>query len=210
MSDFRLIEIEGVIHQIHCIGNEPLTWWSPNQNLVNRSRTFDIVHFSIQIGEHQLEGYFTQLVFNLGSKVNVVALDQDDGEKPQILALCTEHQILHINPFINNRCSRVHGNQNIPQWIYSIALVVILMSWLYFRSWGGILYGLFIGFAVLVCVAFTWMCYTETKIDHDFTKLRKHLFATEIMTNIHQGQIYKDCYWYRMKEFIIDLNLLGK
>lgn len=59
-------------------------------------------------------------------------------------------------------------------------------------DWKGVIYSVLIGFGVLVAIAFFACFITRIKINYQFMLLRKYLFATTIMSDIREEQIYKD------------------
>lgn len=212
-SKVQTIYIKGMVENLKLQGKESLLWSRPNLFSLgggHRLHSFVVDDFTAQIDQYFIQGKFTQLVFNEGEEVELILLAQAKKDEYQILALLTQQKILHLCPTLFFNCS-IHGideSQNIPKWMYKFACVVIVLSWVYFSSLAGIIYGLMLGFFALVVVALMSIFIHALITRYQVYQLRKALFSNYFMQNIIPKKVEDHRYWYRMKEFIVDLNKL--
>ena len=72
----------------------------------------------------------------------------------------------------------------------------------------GFVVGLICGFSVLVVIAFGWILYKQWRGRWKKFLLNRQLFAMPMLKQLSLSKASQIHYWYRMKEFVIDLNLV--
>lgn len=125
--------------------------------------------------------------------------------------MLSSKNILHIAPFLHPQAPRINVNQDIPRWVWNVSGLVMMFTWLGLHSISGFLLGIVIGFLLLVCISLGWMVYVKSwQGDYDAYQLRSELFKMPMLQDIDYKRIGKEKYWYRMKEYVIDIKLLSK
>ncbi|KXO75281.1 hypothetical protein [Acinetobacter venetianus] len=207
--DSELLQIKGKISDIRHMGKKPFHWYKANSSLINQSYYFEVSHFLAYIDGYPLKGGFTDCTFYENDIVEVVILKKQDEKCYEVLALLSSKNILHIAPFLHPKAPRINENQDIPRWVLNVSGLVMIVTWLGLHSIAGFFLGMVFAFFVLVCIALGWMVYVKTwQGDYDAYQLRSELFKMPMLQNIDYKRIGKEKYWYRMKEYVIDIKLL--
>lgn len=205
------MQIKGKIREVRFTGKKPFHWYKANSGLMSRSYFFEVSHFSACIDGYPLKGGFTDCTFYENDIVEVVILKKQNEKCYEVLALLSSKNILHIAPFLHPQASRINVNQDIPRCVWNVSGLAMMLIWLGLHSISGFLLGIVIGFLLLVCISLGWMVYVKSwQGDYDAYQLRSELFKMPMLQNIDYKRIGKEKYWYRMKEYVIDIKLLSK
>ena len=201
----ELIQIRGVIKSLHYRDQQEVNWWNYRRSILYGAQNFETTCFSAQIEQYLIVGQFTQLVFSEGDEVEVILKPIEHSQEFHVLAL-QHKQILHLMPELHTDYLYVDPNQHVPKWMLIVALLVTLASW---KSLG-VGAGLICGFSVLVVIAFGWILYKQLRGRWKKFLLNRQLFAMPMLKQLSLSKASQSHYWYRMKEFVIDLNLVKK
>lgn len=202
-----MIQVSAQIKDLKLEGKSSVTWGSL-KNLFAVSHCFEIEHFTAKVDDYNVQGGFTQLVFQEGDFVDVIIKRDDKNTCYEVLALLTDQDILHIAPYLHPLFPRVNENQNIPKLIYYISSIVMIVMWLYCWSWSGLLIGVLFGFITLFLLSIGIVIHQSISERIRIYHLRKALFKTQLFSGIKQKDIDRHQHWYRMKEYVVDLKTI--
>ncbi|WP_173911644.1 hypothetical protein [Acinetobacter sp. Marseille-Q1618] len=204
-NNSKFIQIQGVIKSLEYGDHKEINWWNYRRPVIYGPQNFDATCFSAQIDQYSCVGHFTQLVFTEEDEVEVVLKRLENSQYYQVYAL-QHQQILHLMPELHSSYLYVDPNQKVPNWMWIISLLSILLL---LKSFG-IVGALIASFSVLVVIAFSWVLFRQLRGRWKNFLIKHQLFKMPLMQQISLSQASQSQHWYRMQEFVIDLNLVKR
>lgn len=209
LVSFRLEQISGKIHNIQ-ISNTKMMRWNIYMNAYKSGTPeFEVQYFQAQIDDLKVIGCFTDIVFKENEDIEVILCFDVKRQFCKLLALKTSNNILHIDPHLHSFAQLFDFKEFLEKWFIPIVLMLvggnILMNlWLdiEIQLWDMLLFSCFI----LAIVYFL----NPLKMNKDsyYRNLSRKMWQMPMFQELSAQQVSQTKYFYKMKEYIIDLNKL--
>ena len=206
----------GKIQNIQLIKKEQIIWKEINPKLQDlarqhqRNRSFSVDQFSAELDNVIIYGAFTQLAVEENEYVEMIVSDEEHNglHAKKVIALKSSKDILHIDPTLAESYFQRYSIK-IPLWIHILAAMFFAGIVIYFQTWDGFKNALFLITMMYFVVGFLLLQRTAYKTDKQRRfKLREALNGHPILQGYSLSKLQNDQYYYRTKEFLIDLTSL--
>ena len=216
MLPIKLNTMTGTIQNIQHIKKDHIIWKEPNPRLQDltrqhqRNRSFSADQFSAQLDEVIIFGTFTQFVVEDNEHVEMIVSDEDYNglHAKKVIVLKSSAGILHIDPTLAESYVQRYPI-NIPFWIHILAVIIFTGIVVYFQTWQSLKGAIFLIVMMYLVVGFFLLQKTGYKQDkYKRFELRKAVDNHPMLQGYSLSKLQNDQYYYRTKEFVINLKKL--
>ncbi len=207
ISKPELKQISGTIRKIDVLNSETMNWNTYRGDSQYLSQSFDVIYYLMQIDDLEFEACFTTLVVTDNECVDAIICPSLNEQYGRILALKTQQHILHLDPRLHPRAELFSFKEFLNHYFLWIFLILIGVNLVLFglsiqgsSLWDSLL------FSCLILVIFYFINPTKLKRDRYMKQLFQQVQQMPMLKDIPIQQLANARYFYRMKEYVIDLS----